>query len=73
MEKRAWISVQDAAKIMNVTEVWVLRRLNDGTLPGFKINGRAWAVERLACEKDAAEYQREVSSRKRRVGRPRSA
>jgi len=67
--EREYISVQLAARIMGCTEVWVLRRLNDGTLPGYKLNGRAWAVSRVACEQDVANYR--ASRARRRPGRPR--
>jgi excisionase family DNA binding protein len=66
-----YISVQQAAKLMGCTEIWVLRRLGDGTLPGFKLNGRAWAVDRKACEKDIAEYRSKMVTNRRGVGRPR--
>jgi hypothetical protein len=67
-----YVSVQQAALIMGCTEIWVLRRLGDGTLPGFKLNGRAWAVDRKACEKDIAEYRSAVATRRRGAGRPRN-
>ena len=66
-----WVSVQEAARIMGVTEVWVLRRLNAGDLPGFKINQKAWCVSLKACVSDVSDYNR---SRRAggRVGRPRT-
>jgi hypothetical protein len=67
------ISVQEAARIMGTSEIWVLRQLNAGKLPGFKLNAKAWAVDRAACEKDIAEYRSRVASGNRGKGRPRVA
>lgn len=51
-----YVSVPVAAETLGCTEVWVLRMLKDGTLEGFKLNGRAWAVKRSSLEKNLREY-----------------
>ena len=51
-----YVSVPVAAEVLGSTDVWVLRLLREGTLEGFKLNGRAWAVKRTSLEKNLKEY-----------------
>jgi excisionase family DNA binding protein len=64
-----WISVPDAAEHHGCTDVWVIKMIHAGTLEGFKLSGRAWAVKRASVEANVKEYeQRDPSS----AGRKRS-
>jgi hypothetical protein len=66
-----WISIEDAARIMECSKSWVLVLLNSGELAGSKIHARAWLVSKKAAEQNLADY-RKASTGKRRVGRPRA-
>ena len=64
-----WISVPVAAELLGCTDVWVIKMIHAGTLEGFKLSGRAWAVKRASVEANVKEYeQRDPSS----AGRKRS-
>jgi excisionase family DNA binding protein len=64
-----WISVPVAAELLGCTDVWVIKMIHAGTLEGFKLSGRAWAVKRVSVEANVKEYeQRDPSS----AGRKRS-
>jgi len=63
-----WVSVPVAAEMLGCTDVWVIRLIKEGTLEGFKLSGRAWAVKRASVEENLKEYlQRDptLSGRKR--------
>lgn len=51
-----YVSVPVAAELLGCTDVWVLRLLKEGTLEGFRLSGRAWAVKRSSLEKNLKEY-----------------
>ena len=56
VEKKDVLSVPEAAKFLGCTDVWVIKLLNAGQLAGFKLNGRAWVVDRKSAEKNLREY-----------------
>lgn len=63
-----WISVPKAAELLGCTDVWVIRMVRAGTLEGFRLSGRAWAVSKKSVEKNLRDYlQRDptLSGRKR--------
>lgn len=64
-----YVSVPRAAELLGCTDVWVLKLLKDGTLEGFRLNGRAWAVKRESLEKNLKEYLTRPASQ---AGRKRS-
>jgi hypothetical protein len=51
-----WISVPVAAEMLGCTDVWVIKMLRSGTLEGFRLNGRAWAVSRNSVVANLKEY-----------------
>lgn len=51
-----WVSVPKAAEMLGCTDVWVIRMIQRGTLEGFKLSGRAWAVSRKSIAKNMKEY-----------------
>jgi excisionase family DNA binding protein len=51
-----WISVPVAAQMLGCTDVWVIKMIQSGTLEGFRLNGRAWAVSRKSVTKNVREY-----------------
>lgn len=51
-----YVSVPRAAELLGCTDVWVLKLLKEGTLEGFRLNGRAWAVKRSSVEQNIKEY-----------------
>jgi excisionase family DNA binding protein len=51
-----WISVPVAAEMLGCTDVWVIKMIQNGTLEGFRLNGRAWAVSRKSVSKNLREY-----------------
>lgn len=53
-----WISVPVAAEMLGCTDVWVVRMIRSGTLDGFKLSERAWAVRRSSVEKNLSDYLR---------------
>lgn len=64
-----WISVPKAAELLGCTDVWVIKMIHAGTLEGFKLSGRAWAVKRSSVEANLREYlERDPSN----AGRKRS-
>lgn len=63
-----WISVPKAAELLGCTDVWVIRMVRAGTLEGFRLSGRAWAVSKKSVEQNLRDYlQRDpsLSGRKR--------
>jgi len=64
-----YVSVPEAAKMLGVSDVWVIRLVKRGELDGFRLSGRAWAVSRQSVQKNRREYLRRDPST---AGRPRS-
>lgn len=62
-----YVSVPDACDIVHKTDAMVMRDLRAGRIAGFKLNGRAWAVEKRSAEQEWKDY---VSNPPRR-GQPR--
>jgi excisionase family DNA binding protein len=63
-----WVSVPVAAELLGCTDVWVIRLIRNGSLDGFRLSGRAWAVSRASVEKNMQEYLKRdpaLSGRKR--------
>ena len=54
--KPEWISVPVAAQMLGCTDVWCIKMIQSGTLEGFRLNGRAWAVNRKSVAKNLREY-----------------
>ena len=54
--KPEWISVPVAAQMLGCTDVWIIKMIQHGTLEGFRLNGRAWAVNRKSVAKNLREY-----------------
>jgi excisionase family DNA binding protein len=52
----AYISVPAAAEILGCSDVWVIRLIEKGTLEGFRLSGRAWAVSRESVAKNLHDY-----------------
>jgi hypothetical protein len=67
---RRWISVPEACDIVCVTDAMIGRMLADGRLKGFRLNDKAWAVDRKSCEQNIREYLANPPTygRPRRVG-----
>jgi excisionase family DNA binding protein len=57
------LSVPEAASLLGCSDVWVIKMIRAGTLEGFKLSGRAWAVSRKSVEKSIAEYEQRDPSR----------
>lgn len=51
-----FISVPDAAEMLGCSDVWVIRLIEKGTLEGFRLSGRAWAVNRESVTKNLQDY-----------------
>ena len=63
-----WISVPKAAEMLGCTDVWVIKMVQAGTLEGFRLSGRAWAVSKKSVEKNLRDYRQRdptLSGRKR--------
>jgi len=56
VKRPEWVSVPVAAEMLGCTDVWVIRLVQRGTLDGFRLSGRAWAVSRASIEKNLKEY-----------------
>lgn len=71
---RRWISVPEACDIVCVTDAMIGRMLADGRLKGFRLNDKAWAVDRKSCEANIREYLANppTGGRPRRVGERRA-
>ena len=65
-----WISVPQACNIVCVTDAMIGRMLLDGRLKGFRLNEKAWAVDKASCEQNIREYLANPPTygRPRRVG-----
>lgn len=53
---RRYVSVPDACQIVKKTDASVIRDLKSGKLSGFRLNEKAWAVDRVSAERDIREY-----------------
>lgn len=62
-----YVSVPDACEIVCKTDAMVMRDLRSGKILGFKLNGRAWAVDKRSAEAEFADYL----ANPRRRGQPR--
>lgn len=51
-----YIAVPEACDIVHKTDAMVMRDLRSGRIKGFKLNGRAWAVERRSAEEEFRDY-----------------
>jgi len=71
---KRWISVPEACDIVCVTDAMIGRMLLDGRLKGFRLNDKAWAVDRKSCEQNIREYLANppTGGRPRRVGERRA-
>ena len=67
--KPEWISTTEAAEILGVSDVWVLKLIAKNELKAFRLSGRAWAIERTSVEKNLKNYLGQISKGK---GRPRA-
>ena len=56
------LSVPEAASLLGCSDVWVIKMIRAGTLEGFKLSGRAWAVSRKSVEKSIAEYEQRTAN-----------
>jgi hypothetical protein len=68
-----YISVPEACDIVCVTDGMIGRMLADGRLRGFRLNPKAWAVEKSSCDENIREYLASPPSygRPRVIGAPR--
>lgn len=66
-ECKRWVSVPQACRIVCVTDAMIGRMILDGRLKGFRLNEKAWAVDRRSCEKNIADYLANPAA----YGRPR--
>jgi hypothetical protein len=62
-----YIAVPEACDIVHKTDAMVMRDLRSGKIKGFKLNGRAWAVEKASAEEEFRDYL----ANPRRRGQPR--
>lgn len=53
---KKWICVPEACDIVCKTDASVMRDLRSGRIKGFKLNGRAWAVEKASAEEEFRDY-----------------
>lgn len=53
---RRYVSVPEACDIVHKTDAMVMRDLRSGKIKGFKLNGRAWAVEKRSAEQEWKDY-----------------
>lgn len=71
---KKYVSVPEACDIVCKTDAMVLRDLRSGKIKGFKLNGKAWAVEKRSAEEEFREYLASPVRRgqPRRIGESRS-
>lgn len=71
---KRWICVPEACDIVCKTDASVMRDLRSGRIKGFKLNGRAWAVEKASAEEEFRDYLANPSRRgqPRQIGTSRS-
>lgn len=65
-----YCSVPEAAEALGCSKTWVLALLNEGELKGFKVNQKAWCVEKRGLQKNLERYKMRQKNKCR--GRPRS-
>ena len=53
---RKYVSVPEACQIVKKTDASVIRDLRSGRLSGFRLNAKAWAVDKASAERDFREY-----------------
>ena len=53
---KRYVSVPDACEIVCKTDAMVMRDLRSGKIAGFRLNGKAWAVDKRSAEQEFAEY-----------------
>ncbi len=53
LPSRAYVSVNEAATIIGISDAYVRQLLISETIRGIKLNERAWAVEKKSAEKFA--------------------
>jgi hypothetical protein len=51
-----WIAVPVAAEMRGCTDVWVIKMIRNGSLEGFRLSGRAWAVSRKSVQRNLKDY-----------------
>jgi hypothetical protein len=51
-----YCAVPEACDIVHKTDAMVMRDLRSGKIKGFKLNGRAWAVDRRSAEQEWKDY-----------------
>jgi hypothetical protein len=66
-----WVSINEAARIMECSKSWVRLLIDRGALAGRKIHARAWMVSRKSAEANVEAYRARAA--KGAVGRPRAA
>jgi hypothetical protein len=65
---RLYVSVPEACNICWKTDAAIMRDLRRGTIVGFKVNAKCWAVLRSSAEEEFRDY---LESHKGRAGRKR--
>ena len=63
-EKAEWMSVPEAAEVLGISDVGVLKLIRTNELEAFRLSGRAWAVSRDSIERNDKEY------RERKIAKP---
>jgi hypothetical protein len=66
-----WVSISEAARIMECSKSWVRILIDKGDLTAEKIHQKAWLVSKRSAAENLARYRAE-SAGKRKVGRPRA-
>ena len=71
---KKFVSVPEACDIVYKTDAMVMRDLRAGRIAGFRLNGKAWAVDKRSAEQEFADYlsQPQRRGQPRRVGDTRS-
>lgn len=71
---KRYVSVPEACDIVYKTDAMVMRDLRGGKIAGFRLNGKAWAVDKRSAEQEFADYLASPQRRgqPRRIGDTRS-
>lgn len=71
---KRWISVPEACDIVHKTDAMVMRDLRSGKINGFRLNGKAWAVDKASAEEEWKDYLNSPRGRgqPRQIGTSRS-
>lgn len=64
-----WVSISEAAKIMECSKSWVRILIDRGDLTAEKIHQKAWLVSKRSAAENLARYRAESG---KRAGRPRA-